>query len=115
MEIKGRLAHRYEILSEFQFTIEYRPGSENTVPDILSRWDSTSSHLAHRPLLTTYQFSPKALDDISKWVENLATRKPSTRELPSSDPSPSSRPGSITVAPPVAQQTVRSTRETPRL
>ena len=33
----GILARWYEILSQFQFTIEHRPGAEHVVPDALSR------------------------------------------------------------------------------
>ncbi|MBW0560081.1 hypothetical protein O181_099796, partial [Austropuccinia psidii MF-1] len=33
-------AHWAEFLSEFHFTITYRPGSLDTLPDALSRWDN---------------------------------------------------------------------------
>ena len=35
---RGRRGRRHEILSQFDLTIEYLPGAENTVADAMSRW-----------------------------------------------------------------------------
>jgi hypothetical protein len=77
----GRLGRWWEILSQYRFEIQYLPGSENVIPDFLSRYgyDASSTSPEH-VLLPASRFSSKALADIESWFKKTPTQ-PNIRKL----------------------------------
>jgi hypothetical protein len=66
----GRLGRWWETLSQCNFQIQYLPGSENVIPDFLSRYGyEASSEAPSRVLLPELRFSDKALADIQSWFK----------------------------------------------
>jgi hypothetical protein len=70
----GRLGRWWETLSQANFEIQYLPGSENLLPDFLSRYGyDASSSPSDKTLLPANRFSPKALADIESWFKKSET------------------------------------------
>lgn len=65
----GRLGRWWQTLSQHKFVIEYRPGTENTVADFLSRYQQDALPAPGLTLLPAHRFSPKALGDIHGWFK----------------------------------------------
>lgn len=61
---KDRHRRWAELLSEFNFQIQYRPGAENTVADALSRYNLGEGKFENFPLLPRSRFSEKALKSL---------------------------------------------------
>lgn len=77
----GRLGRWWESLSRSNFTIEYRPGVDNVVPDFLSRYGYENAvKLDPKILLPLERFSPKARIDIADWFKKAA-HLPNIREI----------------------------------
>jgi len=72
----GRLGRWYEVISQCNLEIQYLPGSENLIPDFLSRYGYPAS-IDHTPrvLLPLTRFSTKAQVDIKRWFKQHATDK----------------------------------------
>lgn len=72
-KLTSRLGRWYDDInaSGVNFTIQYRPGNENTVADALSRYgmDAKPAGPEYAPLLPRARFSSKALDDIDSWAK----------------------------------------------
>jgi hypothetical protein len=67
----GRLGRWWQELSQCNFVINYTPGTENVVPDFLSRYNLEDSvDLDPSQLLPAHRFSPKALADIDAWFRS---------------------------------------------
>lgn len=67
----GRLGRWWQELSQCNFVIQYTPGTENVVPDFLSRYNLADSvDLDPAQLLPASRFSPKALADIHSWFRS---------------------------------------------
>lgn len=64
LSLKDRHRRWAEILSEFNFSIQYRPGKENTVADALSRYNLGEGNYENLPLLPAHRFSEKALKSL---------------------------------------------------
>lgn len=76
----GRLARWWETLSQSNFTIEYRPGQENTTADFLSRYRQDLPEPKGLLLLPEKRFSPKALTDCITFLKKKAS-DPNIRSL----------------------------------
>ena len=78
-KLTGRLGRWYDEIntSGVNFEIQYRPGTENTVADTLSRYGMNATNEAHgyKPLLPKQRFSPKAIEDIETWVKPVTTAR----------------------------------------
>jgi hypothetical protein len=61
---KDRHRRWADLLSQFNFQIQYRPGSDNTVPDALSRYNLGEGNFENLPLLPSWRFSTKALKSL---------------------------------------------------
>jgi len=61
---KDRHRRWADLLSQFNFRIQYRPGSNNTVPDALSRYNLGEGNFENLPLLPSWRFSTKALKSL---------------------------------------------------
>lgn len=61
---KDRHRRWADLLSQFNFQIQYRPGSDNTVPDALSRYNLGEGNFENLPLLPSWRFSQKALKSL---------------------------------------------------
>jgi hypothetical protein len=74
-KLTSRLGRWYDDIraSGIDFTIEYRPGMENTVADALSRYqkDAADAGPAYAPLLPRHRFSQKALQDIDQLTAEI--------------------------------------------
>jgi hypothetical protein len=72
---KDRHRRWADLLSQFNFQIQYRPGSDNTVPDALSRYNLGEGNFENLPLLPSWRFSTKALKslDLADPVQHTST------------------------------------------
>lgn len=61
---KDRHRRWADLLSQFNFQIQYRPGSDNVVADTLSRYNLGEGNFENIPLLPSWRFSEKALKSL---------------------------------------------------
>ena len=88
-DVQGRLARWQDILSEFDYDIQYYPGKLNVVADCLSRYPSSTPpsnrgttgavlrHLVHAPAsaATTDRSVPPAISDVPALLAPVLTRR----------------------------------------
>lgn len=101
INMKGRHRRWAERLAQYNFQIQYRPGTQNDVADALSRYNLGEANFQNLPLLPSWRFSAKArksLDlpaqsglDTGDDVENLSEKRDHSNDVTLSKIEPWSR------------------------
>ena len=77
---RGRRARWHETLSQFDLEVQYIPGSENTVPDALSRWAYPASSARED---VSFHGSATAKEEVKQMLQDeLAKSQPSQPTTP---------------------------------
>jgi hypothetical protein len=85
---KNRHRRWAELLSQYNFIIQYRPGQENDVADALSRYNLGEANFVDLPLLPKWRFAEKArkgLDPVEPGLYPQTAQNSAETPLPAQD------------------------------